>query len=84
MDNNLVAQKIRDAVQETFSLNEPVTNDNLSFKEDLSADSIDMVSLALILEEEFDGEIDDSVADQFNTVNDVINYVTETMSKNVG
>lgn len=43
--------------------------------EDLGADSIDRLELALLYEDEFDIEIDDTAADRFVTVQDVVDYV---------
>ncbi|EIT85053.1 acyl carrier protein [Fictibacillus macauensis ZFHKF-1] len=46
-----------------------------SFKEDLGADSLDVVELVMELEDEFDLEISDEDAEKIATVGDVVNYI---------
>jgi acyl carrier protein len=48
-----------------------------SFRDDLEADSLDLVELIMAFEEEFGGEISDEEAQQLNTVGDVVNYLNE-------
>jgi acyl carrier protein len=49
------------------------------FREDLEADSLDLVELIMALEEEFDGEISDEEAQQIKTVGQVVAYIDEHM-----
>ncbi len=49
------------------------------FREDLEADSLDLVELIMALEEEFDGEISDDEAQQIKTVGEAVAYVEERM-----
>lgn len=49
-----------------------------SFKEDLGADSLDVVELVMELEDEFDMEISDEDAEKINTVGDVVTYISES------
>ena len=46
-----------------------------SFKEDLGADSLDVVEFVMELEEEFDIEISDEGAEKISTVGDAVNYI---------
>ncbi len=46
-----------------------------SFKEDLKADSLDVVELVMELEDEFDLEIADEDAEKIATVKDVVDYI---------
>lgn len=46
------------------------------FIEDLGADSLDTVELLMALEEKFDCEIEESVAEKLVTVKDIVDYVT--------
>ena len=46
-----------------------------SFKEDLGADSLDVVELVMELEDEFDMEISDDDAEKIATVGDAVNYI---------
>lgn len=49
------------------------------FREDLEADSLDLVELIMAFEEEFDGEISDEEAQQIKTVGQVVTYIDERM-----
>ncbi|MBE3570588.1 MAG: acyl carrier protein [Bacillales bacterium] len=46
-----------------------------SFKEDLGADSLDVVELVMELEDEFEMEISDEEAEKIATVGDAVNYI---------
>ncbi|GGI14286.1 acyl carrier protein [Bacillus sp. JJ664] len=49
------------------------------FKEDLDADSLDVVELVMQLEDEFELEISDEDAEKIVTVGDVVNYIESNM-----
>ena len=49
------------------------------FREDLEADSLDLVELIMAFEEEFDGEISDEEAQKILTVGQAVAYVDEHM-----
>ncbi|WP_088041251.1 acyl carrier protein [Bacillus sp. EAC] len=49
------------------------------FKEDLDADSLDIVELVMQLEDEFELEIADEDAEKIVTVGDVVNYIESNM-----
>ena len=46
-----------------------------SFKEDLGADSLDVVELVMELEDEFDLEISDEDAEKITSVGEVVKYI---------
>ena len=46
-----------------------------SFRDDLEADSLDLVELIMSMEEEFDTDISDEDAEKIQTVKDAINFV---------
>jgi acyl carrier protein len=50
-----------------------------SFREDLEADSLDLVELIMAFEEEFGGEISDEEAQKITTVGEAISYIQEKM-----
>lgn len=43
--------------------------------DDLGADSLDMVEIVMAIEEEFEIEINDAVAEKFTTVGDIVAHV---------
>lgn len=49
------------------------------FREDLGADSLDLVELVMAFEEEFGGTISDEEAQQIKTVGDAVRYIETRM-----
>jgi acyl carrier protein len=49
------------------------------FREDLEADSLDLVELIMAFEEEFGGEITDEDAQKITTVGEAISYIDQNM-----
>jgi acyl carrier protein len=49
------------------------------FREDLEADSLDLVELIMAFEEEFGGEISDEDAQKITTVGEAVDYVETKM-----
>ncbi len=70
-----ITKIVREAVAETFAIEEPITDDSKTFEDDLQADSLDMMSLAMVLEDEFGAEIEANQVGDFKTINNVIDYV---------
>lgn len=50
------------------------------FREDLEADSLDLVELIMAFEEEFGGEISDEDAQKITTVGEAVTYLEERMA----
>jgi acyl carrier protein len=48
-----------------------------SFREDLKADSLDLVELIMAIEEEFGADISDEDAQKIKTVGDAVRYIDE-------
>ena len=51
-----------------------------SFREDLGADSLDLVELIMEFEEQFEATITDEEAKEINTVGDALNYIETRMN----
>ena len=49
------------------------------FREDLEADSLDLVELIMAVEDKFGGEISDEDAQKLTTVGEAVTYVKERM-----
>jgi acyl carrier protein len=49
-------------------------------KEDLGADSLDVVDLIMELEDEFNLTIEEEDAEKINTVGDIVNYINAKVS----
>lgn len=70
-----VNERIFKIVSERLGVDESEVKKEATFKEDLGADSLDVVELVMELEDEFDLEISDEDAEKITTVGDVINYI---------
>lgn len=51
------------------------------FREELEADSLDLVELIMAFEEEFGGEISDEDAQKISTVGEAVTYIDTRMVK---
>ena len=77
-----IFEKVQDIVAEQFSVDrDEVTMDTL-LEEDLSADSVDLVDLAVTLGQEFNlDETDESVLGTIKTVGDVVGYIEKQLAE---
>ncbi|MGB1286956.1 MAG: acyl carrier protein [Aggregatilineales bacterium] len=73
MDN--VQERISSIVAEVLGVDEDRVSPDARFREDLEADSLDLVELIMQFEEEFDAEISDEDAQKIETVGQAITYV---------
>lgn len=72
-----VLGRITKIVVDRLGVEESEVKPEASFKEDLGADSLDVVELVMELEDEFDMEISDEDAEKITTVGDVVNYIKD-------
>lgn len=68
-------EKVLEIIADQFGVDVEDLNEDLSFKEDLEADSIQLMELVMTLEDEFDTEIDEEDIASIETVGDVIDYI---------
>ena len=69
-------QKIIEITAETLGAEAESITENISFTEDLHADSLDLFELAMALEEEFDiGEMSEEDLAGIKTVGDLVRYL---------
>ncbi|MBR2523498.1 MAG: acyl carrier protein [Clostridiales bacterium] len=66
---------IKAMIVEQLGVDEATITEDSSFIDDLNADSLDMVELVMAMEQEFDIEIPDDVAEKVSTVKDAIDYI---------
>lgn len=67
--------RVTKIVVDRLGVEESEVTPEASFKDDLGADSLDVVELVMELEDEFDLEISDEEAEKISTVADVVNYI---------
>ncbi|MCY3836364.1 MAG: acyl carrier protein [Anaerolineaceae bacterium] len=75
-----VADQVQEIVVDLLGVGVDQVVPEARFREDLEADSLDLVELIMAFEEKFGGEISDEDAQKITTVGDAINYVTENMA----
>ncbi|WP_047151617.1 acyl carrier protein [Aneurinibacillus tyrosinisolvens] len=67
--------RVKKIIVDRLGVDESEIKEEASFKDDLGADSLDVVELVMELEDEFDLEISDEDAEKIATVGDVITYI---------
>ena len=72
-------EKIQELVAEGLNIEVEKVVPTASFKEDLGADSLDIVELIMNIEEEFGLEISDQEAENIKTVQDVVKYIATSV-----
>jgi acyl carrier protein len=73
----MVFEKVKKIISEKFGVDEEQITMETSYKEDLNADSLDMVEIIMALEEEFDiGEISEEAIASIETVGDTVNFIS--------
>ena len=72
-------ERITSIVVELLGVDEEKVVPEARFREDLEADSLDLVELIMAFEDEFGGEISDEEAQKITTVGDAIKYIEEQM-----
>ena len=70
-------EKIQELVAEGLSVDKEKVVPGASFKNDLGADSLDLVELLMAFSDEFDIEIDDDEAENIVTVSDILDALRE-------
>jgi len=70
-----ILERVKKIIIDRLGVDEAAIVEPASFKEDLGADSLDVVELVMELEDEFDMEISDEDAEKITTVGDVVEYI---------
>ena len=79
-----VEAKVKGIIAEQLGVSEEEIKTTSSFIEDLGADSLDIVELAMAIEERFGVEIPDEQAEGIRTVQDAVDYVVSHGSSGAG
>lgn len=67
--------KISKMIVERFGVDEQKITRELTFQEDLGADSLDVVELIMELEDVFNVQISDEDAEKIQTIGDAVDYI---------
>ncbi len=82
MNDQEVFEKVRSVVVEQLGVSEDEVTREVSYIEDLGADSLDTVELVMALEEEFSTEIADEEAEKLTTVGKTVEYIIGSKNTN--
>ncbi len=74
-------ERVRNIVIDLLGVDAERVVPEARFREDLEADSLDLVELIMAFEEEFGGEISDEDAQKITTVGEAITYIDTNMNK---
>ncbi|GEP19519.1 acyl carrier protein [Pediococcus argentinicus] len=80
MTKEEVFNKIADILVDRFEIDRTKVTNELNFKNDLDADSIDIVEFILELEDTFGADISDEDAEKLETVGEAVDYITAHQS----
>ncbi|MGM9966762.1 MULTISPECIES: acyl carrier protein [unclassified Rummeliibacillus] len=70
-----VLERVSKVVVDRLGVDESEVKLEASFRDDLGADSLDVVELVMEFEEEFDMQIDDEDAEKIATVGDAVSFI---------
>ncbi|MGI6615998.1 MAG: acyl carrier protein [Dethiobacteria bacterium] len=69
-----VEEKVKEIISEQLEVAADQLTTETTFEE-IDADSLDIVELVMVLEEEFDLEISDHEIEEINTIGDIVNFI---------
>ena len=72
-------EKVKNIIVELLAVDPSKVTKEARFREDLEADSLDLVELIMEFEDEFGGEISDEDAQKITTVGDAVKFLEEKM-----
>ncbi len=75
--NQEIFEKVKKIVIEQLEVEPEQVTPEANFANDLGADSLATVELVMALEEEFDIEIPDEVAEQIDTVGKAVEHISQ-------
>lgn len=75
-----IEERVSSIVEEVLGVEADRIKGEARFREDLDADSLDLVELIMQFEEEFGGEISDEDAQKIETVGQAVDYINSHMT----
>jgi acyl carrier protein len=72
-------EQVKEIIIDLLNVDESKVTLEAKFREDLEADSLDLVELIMAFEDKFGGEISDEDAQNITTVGEVVKYINEHM-----
>ena len=79
----MIFDKLKTIIAQQFGVEESSITTEVSFEDDLGADSVDIVELSMALEEEFEvEEMSEEDITSIHTVGDLLKYLQERLEDN--
>lgn len=75
MADNSTFERVRAIIVDQLGVDPSEVTMEANFRDDLEADSLDLVELIMAFEEEFGGEINDDAAQKITTVGDAVRFL---------
>ncbi|MFL7891852.1 MAG: acyl carrier protein [Anaerolineales bacterium] len=72
-------EQVKEIIVDLLNVDESKVTLDARFREDLEADSLDLVELIMAFEDKFGGEISDEDAQNITTVGEVVQYIDDHM-----
>ena len=77
-----IFQTMRELIAEQFAVDAEEVSMDSAFEADLGADSVDIVELAMSVEDTFEvGELPEEIVTTLKTVGDVVNYIAGKLAE---
>ncbi len=74
-----VFEEVKEIIVDLLGVDPDKVTMEARFREDLEADSLDLVELIMALEDKFDAEIPDEDAQSITTVGEAVKYIQERL-----
>lgn len=76
-----VFETVKKVIVEVKDINGDDIQMESRFEEDLEADSLDVVEMIMLLEEEYEFEIPEEIAEKLKSVKDVVDYIEKHLAE---
>ena len=73
----MIFEKVKEIICEQFDIDEENVTPETDIREDLDADSLDLVDLVMSFEDEFKIEVPDDAVESIKTVGDIVKFIEE-------
>ena len=73
----MVFEKVKKIISEQLEVDQTIITESATIAGDLGADSLDLVDLAMSIEDEFDIELSDDALEKIKTVGDLATYIED-------